>query len=443
MGASATTSLPPDWRMVRRCENAPVTVRQMSSYEGPQELGLQLGHILASMSLHVTLVGPASPQDLVSVLDDSDARRAQELSGSRGVPVTELAKALLGAGCRVSVVTGATGEGGIETFSGPGLELVVVPYRPRARHRAKDLYRAERHALTEVINSIATDVVHAHWTYEYALGALAVPDKPVLVTAHDAPFTVAWHQRDAYRAMRFAVAWWARSRIQNLTVVSPYLERAWRQQMVYRGPIAVTPNIIPVLTDGGAALPTRPKKTGAHILCVSDVSRLKNIPMLLRAFTLVLAQVPTAQLIIVGPGLEKDGVTATNNRQYTRSVTWRGPVSRATLYSYYDDATVLVHPSKEESFGLTIVEAMSLGVPVVAGASSGAVPWLLDGGRSGRLVDVGSVESIATGILAVIQDPSLAQQYVAAARLRLAKDFSADSVVRTYLREYKRIIEKG
>jgi L-malate glycosyltransferase len=79
-------------------------------------------------------------------------------------------------------------------------------------------------------------------------------------------------------------------------------------------------------------------------------------------------------------------------------------------------------------------------VPVVAGASSGAVPWLLEGGRSGRLVDVGSAESIADGILAVTQDSALAERYVAAARLRLARDFSTDRVVDGYLREYERVM---
>lgn len=391
--------------------------------------------------MHVTLVGPASPQDLVSVLDDNDALRACHVVGSRGVPVTELAKALLDAGCRVSVVTGAVGLGGIERFSGPGLEMVVVPFRSRARHRARDLYRTERHALTEAVSSIATDVVHAHWTYEFALGALAVQDRPVLVTAHDAPFTVLRHQRDAYRAMRFVVAWWARSRIHSLTAVSPYLARAWRRQMVYRGPITVTPNIIPGLTGAGATPLFAPgDRTSPRVLCVADSGKRKNVPALLRAFELVLTQVPAAELTLVGPGLEQDSAMALDNAHHSRSVTWRGGVSRTTLRSLYSEATVLMHPSKEETFGLTLVEAMSMGVPVVAGAFSGAVPWLLEGGRSGRLVDVGSAESIADGILAVTQDSALAERYVAAARLRLARDFSTDRVVDGYLREYERVM---
>jgi YD repeat-containing protein len=63
--------------------------------------------------------------------------------------------------------------------------------------------------------------------------------------------------------------------------------------------------------------------------------------------------------------------------------------------STLDTTDILVHPSREESFGMTIAEAQLAGVVVIGGAHSGAVPWTLDYNRAGRLVDVRSTKDLS------------------------------------------------
>ena len=90
---------------------------------------------------------------------------------------------------------------------------------------------------------------------------------------------------------------------------------------------------------------------------------------------------------------------------------------------------------------MTIAEAMALGLPVVAGRDSGAVPWVLgtdDGG--GALVDIRSPEKIAEALLAILADPALYERYSGQGRVRASTYFSSSSVVQAYLGHYRRVL---
>jgi glycosyltransferase involved in cell wall biosynthesis len=102
---------------------------------------------------------------------------------------------------------------------------------------------------------------------------------------------------------------------------------------------------------------------------------------------------------------------------------------------------ILLHPALEESFGMTIAEAMALGLPVVAGQDSGAVPWVLgteNGG--GALVDVRSPEKIAEALLIILADPALYARYSAQGRARAGSHFSSSAVAQSYLEHYRRVL---
>ncbi len=90
---------------------------------------------------------------------------------------------------------------------------------------------------------------------------------------------------------------------------------------------------------------------------------------------------------------------------------------------------------------MAIVEAMALGVPVVVGKDSGAPPWLVDEGQAGVLVDVEDAESVADGILSLLQDGSYWQRLSHAAWERAGDVFRLRGSVDRYLELYARVIE--
>jgi glycosyltransferase involved in cell wall biosynthesis len=85
---------------------------------------------------------------------------------------------------------------------------------------------------------------------------------------------------------------------------------------------------------------------------------------------------------------------------------------------------------------------MHAALPVIGGQQSGAIPWTLDEGRCGLLVDVRDPGAIAEGILRLFANPGLATELGQAARNRAVTTFGADTVVRGYLDAYASAIQE-
>src|SRR5262249_13353952 len=97
------------------------------------------------------------------------------------------------------------------------------------------------------------------------------------------------------------------------------------------------------------------------------------------------------------------------------AVRYIGYVDPARRREGYEGARLLVQPSFEEGFGLPVLEAMTLGVPVVA-ANRGSLPELL--GDAGRLVDPDDIDQIASAIEQMLDDDALAGASAAKGILR-------------------------
>jgi len=113
---------------------------------------------------------------------------------------------------------------------------------------------------------------------------------------------------------------------------------------------------------------------GTYALAVTDIHHAKNLESLLKAFALVPAGLRSELPLVISCHLNADSVV------YVRSMAERlgiagdlvltGVVTDAQLAALYNAATMVVHPSKYEGFGLPVLEAMSCGAPVITTTSS-------------------------------------------------------------------------
>lgn len=383
--------------------------------------------------MHIALCGPASVDMLEPLLGVKVP--------SAGYPyplLPTLAEELIAAGHRVTIVSTATDIDAPMQFVTDRLGLVLAPSRPRARERALDLFRLERRGLAAALRDVRPDVIHAQWTYEFALSSSEAAVAPVLVTARDSPLAILRFHPDAYRFLRLVLAIRARPSVRHITANSPYLVRSLRW-FGHFGEIPVIPNFIPALPATNDVAVDGPDQT---ILCVADSGRLKNVRALLRAMALVRVQHPGARLRLVGNGLGPGGPVETwaQQRGFDTRVDFVGHVDRLALAGEYARAAVFCSPSLEESFGNTLIEALQAGLPVIAGKNSGAVPWVLFDGRAGRLIDVRDPAAIAAAVCEAIANPSstLAPGFDVAAAL--AERYSPSVIAARYVAEYRRVI---
>jgi glycosyltransferase involved in cell wall biosynthesis len=124
---------------------------------------------------------------------------------------------------------------------------------------------------------------------------------------------------------------------------------------------------------------------------------------------------------------------------------FHGSVPHRTLVASLGELDALLHPSLEESFGVVLAEAMALGLPVVAGRESGAVPWVMGADADGRcaagvLADVRSVDAIVLALKEIFRDRYTCRSIAGVERART--NFSAEAVVESYLNRYETVLER-
>jgi len=100
---------------------------------------------------------------------------------------------------------------------------------------------------------------------------------------------------------------------------------------------------------------------------------------------------------------------------------------------------IWVHPSRTEAHPISICEAIQAGCPVIAGRSSGAVPWTLDDGRAGILVDIEDPAEIAQAMLGLVRNRELALELVSYGRAMILSKWNPNRIVEMHLEYYRDI----
>jgi glycosyltransferase involved in cell wall biosynthesis len=376
----------------------------------------------------LTICGPIELGPLRPWLDGPEAELPQGLGGT---PVVDLARAALEAGREVRIFTLDPGVKSEVVLRGRRLRVFIGPFREEGRGR--DLFRAERRYLREAIGRERPEVVHAHWTYEFALGAME-SGVPTVVTAHDAPLRVLRLLPTPYRLMRTVMAYEVTRQARFLTAVSHSVAAHFRRFFRYSAPIRVIPNGLlaewfPGRREGGGG-------TGVVFASVlNGWGPLKNGAALLMAFEQARRVLPGSELLLFGAG-HGEGEAAeewARARGLAEGVQFQGAVEREALRrELAARADVFVHPSREESFGMTIAEAMALGLPVIGGRQGGAVAEMLEDGACGVLTDVESPGALAEEMLRLARDTGARARVARAGAESARRRFRMENVLAAY-----------
>ena len=403
--------------------------------------------------MKIAIVGPIATADIRHLLDGETAALPE---GYFGAPLlVTLITELLQRGHQITVVTLSRGmpldwKQPVRA-KGANLEVVYVPMRRRAWQpngwlpgRIVDLYAFERRGLQHAIKQAVPDVVHAHWSYEFAWAAQRA-GLPTVITCHDSPFLVARMSsqsrptRSLYRWLKAGMAWHVLRHAPHVTAVSPYMQA--EAQALCKCPVAVVPNPLPHSVCDKAIDSSHQPDPQFPVLAMvlNGWSKWKNPEPALRAFARLRLHKPGARLKMYGSdfGSGEHAELWARQNGLAAGMEFIGCVPYARLLDELAAADVLVHPALEETFGMSIAEAMALGIPVIGGERSGAVPWVVDGG--GILVDVTSAPAIEQAMHDLLDAPERYRGMAAAAQTRVRDHFTAAKVAEAYEVIYREI----
>lgn len=273
-------------------------------------------------------------------------------------------------------------------------------------------------ALITDLLSMEADLYHAISPIGGATAAL-LAKSPLIVTIHDLiPFHISAYDYSWKH-------WYTRicteiSVKRSDAIVVPY--RVTKEELIKR--FNVPESKIYVVNYGVDHTNYYPRsgnrRSTRNVLYIGEVSRSKGVDALIKAFVVVKKSVNDAKLLIGGkrnkdqPSLEK----LCNDLQL-KDISFLGYIPENELPAYYSDAAVMIFPSRY-GFGLSTLEAMACGTPVIVGATLDAPEFV---GDSGLLVNPDNTDELARNIIKVLTEPGLKEQ-LSAKSIERAKLFS-------------------
>lgn len=286
--------------------------------------------------------------------------------------------------------------------------------------------------LTEHLKRQRTQVVHTHNTYAQFYGSLAakwagVP--VVLNTQHGRGCGDRWKARWQFK---LANRW-----TQRIVGVSHDAARLCQEQDPgARHKISTIWNGINL--DRFTFCGPQPKPTA---ISVARLSVVKDFPTLIRAVPLVLAHVPDFRLRIVGDGPERAKLESLiAELRLAPYVELLG--ERHDVPDLLADSGFFVSASLSEGISLTLLEAMAVGLPVIA-TSVGGNPEIVVDGQTGRLVPPGDPAAIARAIVDHCHERELWHAMGALGRQRVEHCFEIRQMVRSYETLYEELLERS
>lgn len=297
--------------------------------------------------------------------------------------------------------------------------------------------------LAEVADEYQLDVLHAHYALPHAVCAylarqVAKSTKlKIVTTLHGTDITLVGSDPSFYALTRFGI-----DQSDGVTAVSRYLREKTIEVFETERPIEVIPNFVDTSKfaprlESSCRKEQFAKKGERLLLHISNFRPSKCVTDVVRVFAAVRREVPS-RLLLVGDGPERvPSREVADELGVTKWVRWLGQLDAVEDVLGCSDLFIL--PSRNESFGLAGLEAMSSGVPVIATAAEG-LPELIRNGETGYLLPVGDVEGMARRSIEILSDAKRSAAMSEAARRVAIESYEVGKVIPMYEEFYGRVL---
>ena len=321
--------------------------------------------------------------------------------------------------------------------SKPWLQLLAIPYIINGFFQCIRICRKWR-----------PDVIHAHWPFPHAyiaLGAAKLFKIPLVLNFHGAELLLIRKKKWVKPLLKFAIGQ-AQAIFANSSFTAGKI-KALRNVDVEWSPYGTT-------LETKAQLPVPHAVNGKFkILFVGRHIERKGICYLIKAAKYLPRDKFEIRIVGVGDLTEqlKQQAALLDERRETKdertqsaSIIFTGKLSPEDLANEYKTANVFTlpaivdHKGDTEGLGVVLIEAMELGLPIVA-SNVGGIPDVVVDGESGILVPEKDPAALADAFKRLEADPTLIQKLLAGARNRIDKCFTWDGIIERQVEVYKRL----
>jgi glycosyltransferase involved in cell wall biosynthesis len=174
------------------------------------------------------------------------------------------------------------------------------------------------------------------------------------------------------------------------------------------------------------------------IVAIGRLAPEKGIDLLISAFSAILNALPNALLILVGSGQSAKSLQLFASVKAPNRIRFEGHIPNPLIY--YAAADIVAVPSRSEGQGITALEAMSHGLPVVASNTGGLAESITDG-VTGRLFPEGNAHVLTRTLTELLREPAERERLGKAARERVLKTYSTDASIQQIAKLYHEILD--
>ncbi|WP_272023514.1 N-acetyl-alpha-D-glucosaminyl L-malate synthase BshA [Olleya namhaensis] len=320
---------------------------------------------------------------------------------------------------------------------------VNVPEYPLFHYQPYELALSSK--LVDMVKLHGIEVLHVHYAIPHAYAAYMAQKMlredniyvPIVTTLHGTDITLVGSHPFYKPAVTFSI-----NKSDAVTAVSQSLKDDTLRLFDIKNDIHVVTNFIDItkfsngFTDCQRGMMA--KEDEKIITHISNMREVKRIPDVINIFNKIQKKIP-AKLMMVGEGPEREPAERLCEQLgITDKVVFFGNSNEIDRILCFSDLFLL--PSKTESFGLSALEAMASGVPVIS-SNTGGIPEVNKEGFSGYLSDVGDVDSMSKNAIKILEDDVILNQFKINAKEQ-AKTFDIHQIVPQYEAIYQETLNK-
>lgn len=395
----------------------------------------------------ICILAPINPKRLEDLLYKSSYVSDINTSSSS---ICNLVRGLVNLRKHVLSITTDTTSFDNYYYKGEYLDIIVIGTKSKFRlfNYFPPLKKISHKIETEILPRLDDiTIIHAHWCYEYAISAKRFQHKKhVFCTVRDiAP--IIYDSINPFASCYSLIAkiyWLYKTKIFKSTISNKTIHfianSYYTYNQILRYNSHLNPSIIPNSIEEVFILDEIPnlmhRKYIISIGMSLDDDR-KNISTLLKAFSIHIVNYPNHKLLLIGNYHKNNGVHYLAEKLgIMDNVIFLGKLNRSDIIKYIDQSFLLIHPSKEETFGNIYIEAMARGVLCLGGEHSGATPFIFEKNKYGILCNILEYKELANNIKLIADNLSHYDNMRKEALNKVRNTYSNYSVAKSHLKVY-------